>query len=539
MKSLKRKLASLLLVFAFLISGCTNLSPVVDENYDFYMGHVIIPYSDMEYVRPDEKEMERYFNNACDTAKRDADFTSLVQSINDFYDVYETFITNYNMAYIEYCCDMTDEYWQEEYEYCATYAVTVQTYFNELCYALAESQFREQLETDEYFGADFFDAYDEDYLIDPEYTDMLEKEAELLNQYYELSEEASSGAYYSDTYYETYATPLLEIYIDLVQLRQDIAEYAGYSNYTEYAYNVTYYRDYIPAQVEEYLEKVSELFADDYYRLCNSNIWANVSQYCSEADTLGYLEEVTKAMGDTFQAGYKALTVGKLYNIAYDDSKYQVSYETYLWDYTEPFIYMCPYLNQTDKLTLAHEFGHFMNDYVCVGSGAGIDVAEIHSQAFEYLSLCYVEDAEDLAKYKMASSLCTYVETGAYAMFEHEVYKLSDEELTVENLLAIYEEVGTKFGFNARQWDKREIINIPHFFIQPMYMISYVVSNDLAMQFYQLELEEKGTGLSLYEECLYSQDTFLVDFAKNYELESPFKKGRLEEVAEVFESVLD
>ena len=67
-----------------------------------------------------------------------------------------------------------------------------------------------------------------------------------------------------------------------------------------------------------------------------------------------------------------------------------------------------------------------------------------------------------------------------------------------------------------------------------MYMISYVVSNDLAMQIYQQELESTGAGLSLYEQILSSQDSFLLTFAETYGLQSPFAEGRLQDAAELF-----
>ena len=75
-------------------------------------------------------------------------------------------------------------------------------------------------------------------------------------------------------------------------------------------------------------------------------------------------------------------------------------------------------------------------------------------------------------------------------------------------------------------------------FIYPAYMISYVVSNDISMQFYQLELEEKGKGLAMYEDCLYSQDTYIIEFAEKYGLESPFKDGRLSELDKIFQEAL-
>ncbi len=537
MKAFKLKFTALILIVTILFTGCSTYNSNL-ENYDEQIGHLIIKFEDMEYSRPDMDKIYDSYMHACDIANESTDFYEVEEGVYLFFDAYDVFYTYYNMAYIKYCSNMTDEYWTEEYNYCASNATTVDSYLDELYRVLAKSDFRDEFESEDYFGAGWFDAYEGDSVMDEGYLALAEQETTLVEDYYKLMEEASSSNLYGDAYYDAYANQFLELYIELIKVRQDIAEYVGYSNYAYLAYESYYYRDYTPGEVERYLNQVSENLSDDYEKICSANVWALISSYCSDAHTFQYVKDTTDAMGGIFQDGFRLLEKGNLYDIKYDENKCELSFEANLWIYTEPYIFLRPYLNQTDKLTFAHEFGHFLNDYACVGSYAGTDVAEVHSQAFEYLSLCYATDTEKLTQYKMIDSLCTYVETGAYSLFELQVYSLPEEELTVENILAIYEEIGTDFGFTAREWDTREIIGIPHLFAYPMYMISYVVSNDLAMQFYQLELEEQGKGLELYEECLYSQDTFIINFAETYDLESPFANGRVEKINETFESIL-
>lgn len=45
----------------------------------------------------------------------------------------------------------------------------------------------------------------------------------------------------------------------------------------------------------------------------------------------------------------------------------------------------------------------------------------------------------------------------------------------------------------ARSW-----IDVQHFFSAPYYVISYCVSNDAALQIYQLEQETPGAGLKAF-----------------------------------------
>ena len=532
------KLVALLLSLTMLLSGCNYLESF-QNRYDPVSGQVIISYDDMKYVRPDMEEIRLSFQDACDVISRSSLVSEVVDAIYRFYDSYDLFFTYYNMAYIEYCCNIADTYWEEEYNFCLSNSTTVESYLEQLYQKVAKSNFKTALETDEYFGAGFFDMYQGDTMIDQGYLNLAEKENKLLEQYYDVVEASYQVEYYSEEYFSKYGTQMLDIYIELIKVRQELANYVGYNSYLDFAYDNYYYRDYTPNQVKIYLDAIMKQLSDDYARVCDSNIWALNSSYCSEADTIQYLKEVADTMGGNFQSAFHLLEEGKMYNISYDENKYDISFETYLWSYTQPYIFMSPHLDQGDKLTFAHEFGHFLNDYVCYGSYVGTDVAEIHSQAFEYLSLCYASEVGNLTKYKMATSLCTYVETGAYALFEHKVYDLKPEELTPEKVLEIYEEIGKSSGFDERDWDRREIVCVPHIFTYPLYMISYVVSNDLAMQFYQIELEETGRGLTLYSDCIYSQDSYILDFVEAYGLESPFDAGRLDAVEDTFESILD
>ena len=239
-------------------------------------------------------------------------------------------------------------------------------------------------------------------------------------------------------------------------------------------------------------------------------------------------------MGGTILDAFRLMEDAQLYDIAYGENKFNSSFEVYLTSYYEPFLFLNPTLSRYDCLTLAHEFGHFCNDYACYGSYSGLEVTEIFSQGMEYLALCYGEDTEDLARLKMADSLSVYVEQAAFASFEQRMYTLTGEDLTVENLYALYDEIAAAYGFDTPGYDPREFISITHFYTNPLYVISYVVSNDAAMQIYQLELEDPGAGLALMEESLYTQQYYFQDFLQEAGLENPFTQEQLQKAKAVF-----
>ena len=163
-----------------------------------------------------------------------------------------------------------------------------------------------------------------------------------------------------------------------------------------------------------------------------------------------------------------------------------------------------------------------------------MDVLEVFSQGMEFLSLFYTDENPDLARMKMADSLCIYVEQAAYATFEMRMYDLSPEDLSPEALTELYEEVALEFGFESIGYDPREFVYINHFYTNPLYVLSYVVSNDAAMQLYQLEAETSGAGLACLEENLATEETYLLAFLHEAGLESPFAPGRLPSVRDTF-----
>ena len=71
-----------------------------------------------------------------------------------------------------------------------------------------------------------------------------------------------------------------------------------------------------------------------------------------------------------------------------------------------------------------------------------------------------------------------------------------------------------------------------------MYIFSYIVSNDAAMQLYQREQQQKGAGLALLEENLDTQEVSFLAFLDSAGLESPFTPSRVQAVRETFETLM-
>lgn len=522
----------LLLVTGLVLSGC-NLR-------DILLANQLVSYSDMKYNRPDMEAFQSTLEQSCDTAREEKSIQKLEKAILGFYQVYDDFYTNMNLAYIGYTRDLTDSYWEEEYYFCVENSTTADAGLDTLFRSLANSPLRETLETDEYFGAGYFDSYEGESIYDEYMMELLTKEAQLQAQYQTINGQAVDCEYYSDIYFTTYGSQMAQVLLELVQLRQQIATYAGYSEYTQFAYDFYHVRDYTPQEAISYLADVQAELVPLYRKLNQSDFWDGVSiGYSSEANMLRYVRSMARNMGGVIEQAFTAMEKTKVYDITYSENKYNSSYELYLSSYNMPYIFLCPTGGEYDKLTFAHEFGHFCCDFVTYGGAVqSVDVAEIFSQAMEYLSLTYADDVGDLEKYKMADCLSVYVEQAAYASFEHQLYGLTGNELTVENIQKLYEQVMTAYGVDAPGWDSRDYVCVPHFYESPLYVVSYVLSNDIALQIFELEQAEKGKGLECYVNNMTSSQPYLMAFLEEAGLQSPFEAGRLMQVKKTLESIL-
>ena len=398
------RILALVLTVCLTLTGCRTLDSI--RNLAVSSGLTTTSFRHMKYSRPDAAQMETALEACAQLAQNAQNVDELVDGINNFYDAYDLYYTNYVLADIHYSSNITDEYWKAEYAFCSEVEPTAEAMLEQLYCYLADSPLREELESDELFGSGFFDDYEEDPVLDETLVNLLEQEAALENRYYDIADRYDRDTL---TRVESVYRQAAELYVELIRVRQEMADYLGYPNYPELAYQMHYSRDYYPAEAERYMERIAQALYDPYVNLENATIWDGVYDYCSEKDTYRYVQQAAQAMGGTIAEAFSQLNRKDLYDISYSENKMDVSFETYIWNYYAPFVFVNPYLDYTDNLTFAHEFGHFAADYASYGTYAGIDIAEVHSQTMEYLTLCYGRDTQMLTWYNLADSLRAYM----------------------------------------------------------------------------------------------------------------------------------
>ena len=523
-----------LLLAVILLTGCVNLNGLARMAQQALGRLDSVKYEDMVYSRPNPAAVEQALAEACQAAAG-TDVEQILEKVYAFYDAYDSFYTNYSLADLHYSGDLTDTYWEAEYGSCVENSAAVDAALEKLYYALAASPCRDALESDDYFGPGFFESYDGENLWNDEYTAMLEQEASLENRYYTLAAQAQTGG---GDFYENGGNEMIDLLAELIALRQQMAAYWGYDSYVEFAFDSYYSRDYTIGQISDYLGEIRQELVTLYRKLNRSDVWDEGYRPSTEENTFDYVSRMARKMGGTMAQAFDLLRDAGLYDIRYGRNKFDASFEVYLASYGEPFVFMNPSGTVYDCLTFAHEFGHFCNDFASGGSGAGIDVMEVFSQGMEYLSLCYAGQNSGLTRLKMADSLSLYVEQAAFSDFEMGMYGLSGADLCAEGLRALYDQVAQRYGFDSAGYDNREFVTINHFYTSPMYIISYVVSNDAALQLYQMEQDEAGAGLRCLAENLDTPCVYFLEFLDTAGLESPFAPGRIQTVRDTFVEIL-
>ena len=523
-----------------------------------------VAFEDMEYTRPDAAALCKALGELEKLVKDGGSFDEVGAAFEAAYSDYSLFNTMDSLSYIRHTIDLNDEYYETENNWCEEQSPLIEQALEKCYIAMGQSDLRDRLE-EEYFTEDFFDFYDENQIYSNDrVVKLMQKDNDLQAQYMALQSDQTiewngEEVLYEDIvgdesldydsyltayqlYYNKYNPQVGEIFAEMIRTRNEIARELGYDTFADFAYSYYYNRDYTPEEAEDYLSDIAAELAPMYFYAVYG---AQSTTPCSTDEVLDLFEKTVYRFGGEFATSYEFMQAYDLMDITDSSSKMPGSYVTYLSSYQMPFLYVSPTGKLDDLLTCCHEFGHFVDGFVNCNGTSSIDCNEIFSQGLEFLSLSRAEldddEREALTLSKVADSLMTFVSQAAYAEFELRAYALPDDQLNTEGLNALFLECMEEFGQSytgmediiAPGW-----IDIQHFLIAPYYVISYCVSNDAALQIFQLE-EETGTGLDTYRALMStsSGNTILALLEENG-MESPFEPGRVEELADFFEDYL-
>ena len=410
--------------------------------------------------------------------------------------------------------------------------------YNRTLFAIASGEHAGMLEKEfASWQIDYFKSYDEE--ASAQSLALTSQESQLVSQY-------TLAASQQEIDYDR----LTEIYLELAAVRAQMAELAGMPAYSDYAYSAYYSRDYTPADAQKIWKTAKEDFAPLLHRYEDSltqALWdAELSGVKgTEEDVIEALLYGAARMSPEIYEAAAYLTGHNLYDISYSDKKLTTGYTSYLYAFDVPFIFNCPYGDESDYTDMFHEFGHWLAGYY---HGADpfygvtdFDLSELQSQGMEVMFLYFYEDlfGQDAALLRAETllNLVYSVVTGAmYDEFQQKVY--SEPELTKPRLLSIFREVYESYGFPVYDGCEYAWADVIHNFQQPLYYISYAVSAIPALELYVQMMDSPNEAMDTYLRVasMSDEDYFLTDALRETGLSNSMKSPIGDVIAQELEN---
>ena len=498
--------------------------------------HADVDFADMEYTGVDGTETEKLLQElqdltnglatADDPEKRTAElYEEILTEMNRQY-------TQYTLGDVKHYIDVTDEAVSEQV---IEDTILMQDLSDKATLVLKEAldgPYADQL-VDCFTDEQLEDIEEYKALTDLE-RELIERETDLIQQYDRVSEEEYTFEYkgrtwtmddlYADTPedYSDIETIYLglsqkqneatvPIYQELVKVRKQIAEEEGYDSYTDYAYDVTYGRDFTGEDIaalrqtviNELVPLYNVLETELYYERFDTELPVPVSGDEIVETLAPYMERVSSALMEA----YNYLQKHHLYHIGNTSKMAEAGFTADLPSYGSAFIYSKTAGNIRDYETIVHEFGHFNAAYHAkqnvLMDSLLVDVAEIQSQGLEMLFMDYMKEILDdesagMELYLVSNMLESVITGFEFDEFQQEVY--AREDMTADELNELAWEIDSKYSayFYEDNGKAYEWTEISHTFSSPLYYIGYATSALSALDIWTESLEDRDAAIEKY-----------------------------------------
>lgn len=573
-----RVLALMITIAVLIPSVCTyaaNSGYLTDR-----VEHTDLTFGELEYSRMNLDDFTAIIAGLEDLASDAANSSDVETVIIAMEDYYNELIGNYSLVQVYSTQDVNNDDYDEEVKFCDELAVEVSDQIMQSYHTIAVSPCSDVLKNridddDEWQDIlDYVPMTDEQKELSAQETDLsLQYDTLSIADYFttidgtqyseaELEEAYGNSTIDMDQYLAGIADigaqrneAMGELFLQLVDIRKQIATSYGYDNYVDYAYDKLYGRDYTYEELEDYREQVITYMApleDELYSLLFDDYY---SQYEAMWDTdmepedcLATLEEYLPEISDDLMVSYQYMLDHEMYDIVVSDTKAPGAYTTTLTGYNAPFLFNCADGTISDMGSLIHEFGHYNEMYYASEDTwyydtSDLDLAEIHSQGLEMLFLDYYDDiygeySDVMKTYTLFNLAYAAVEGVKEDEFQYMVYTSSDD-LTLAELNRMYYDCCIEYGdedfynsyytgmYGYGESDEiTEWVEVPHTFQSPLYYVSYSVSVAAVEEVYDQILDDRQSGIEIYLDLVDRefqepfQDT-LTEVGLNNPIENP------------------
>lgn len=541
-------------------------------------------FSQVEYQRPDGESVVQLIGKAQQQAQDDLLPLGLLHSLRKIGDATEDYYSMMTIAQIRNYADVNDTFYSAEMEYLDTWDARIQSEYNQLFKMIQQSRFQSM--TREIYGSSGAeDMQMSAQSSSKEILSLQEQEKKLEAQYYYEYAQATvttpegevlfsslepqgQTAYYSQ-FIDRYNQTLGTLYLELVSLRDQMAQLLGYDSYTEVADLNMHRSSYTREQIQQFRELLKQTlvpvyggYLEDFYRRAENQTSAGYVYLMGEPsptpqgdwkDTLERFSQVFSKMALETGECYEYLLSHGFIDAQPSQTKANVTFSTLIYSLNTPFLFANMDGSENDVYSISHEFGHCFAiwEQLKRGSrseGRSMDVCEIHSQAMQMMTLPYYEafygeDADVARRYDVFTIVSGILTAALNDEFQEQIYR--QPQMTVEQLNELYLELALEYGlvvespYSDLQTFSKGWFTTNQYFDTPFYAIDYSLSGCVALEFLQRSMEDSQGALDTYLQ-LVRQDAgydFLTVLEKTG-LQSPFSEEQLVELSELLEDVL-
>lgn len=565
MKRFSKAARLLAAVLAVCLLACACGPSVRLEPYKRAV-HEEVDFTQLEYARPDIDALDAKIDAAlAATEEGDAQqaltlYDELLRGLNEL-------DTMGSVASIRYDLDLSDEYYQEENLLISDNYTRLDNRMNELTGAILESPFEKDARG--HWGEGFIERYEiNSKLNSPEIEALSAREDELVSEYQKASAEeftvehngeeltiddldlsTDEGMALYDKISAKRNAALGQYYLDLIDVRVEIAQKLGYDSYADYAYDLLG-RDFTKEEAAAFSDAVEEWLSfvgivGMVYSYSQPDSVAETLAGVPLEDGFSYLEKALKA--EAFPASMSEaldyMRRNHLCDIGGGSSRMSAGYSTTLAQYAAPFIFInTDYY--TDPGTLFHEFGHYHNFYceeeMIWNDGISLDLAEVHSQGLELLMFStyeemYGTDAEWIEYNQVVNIIYSILSGCTEDAFQQAVFENPD--MTLEEMNSLHAELTERFmGYT----DPYGWVDIHHHFETPFYYISYATSALSALELWVDSLENREKAVEIYSSLTqYCANADYRETLQTVGLSDPFEGDCVERIAKALYEELD
>ena len=541
-------------------------------------------FSQVEYQRPDGQSVVQLIGKAQQQAQDDLLPLGLLHSLRKIGDATEDYYSMMTIAQIRNYADVNDTFYSAEMEYLDTWDARIQSEYNQLFKMIQQSRFQSM--TREIYGSSGAeDMQMSAQSSSKEILSLQEQEKKLEAQYYYEYAQATvttpegevlfsslepqgQTAYYSQ-FIDRYNQTLGELYLELVSLRDQMAQLLGYDSYTEVADLNMHRSSYTREQIQQFRELLKQTlvpvyggYLEDFYRRAENQTSAGYVYLMGEPsptpqgdwkDTLERFSQVFSKMALETGECYEYLFSHGFIDAQPSQTKANVTFSTLIYSLNTPFLFANMDGSENDVYSISHEFGHCFAiwEQLKRGSrseGRSMDVCEIHSQAMQmmvlpYYEAFYGEDADVARRYDVFTIVSGILTAALNDEFQEQIYR--QPQMTVEQLNELYLELALEYGlvvespYSDLQTFSKGWFTTNQYFDTPFYAIDYSLSGCVALEFLQRSMEDSQGALDTYL-VLVRQDAgydFLTALEKTG-LQSPFSEEQLVELSELLGDIL-